>query len=183
MRNTLTDVITAARCVLREHGLENCSMRRVAAELGVQAGALYHHVPNKQTLLALLADQIVLPVLRASHTDPATLCRALRAELLSIRDGAEVVATATAFRLGTSALEQQLANLVGQHGARTLLLYTYSHAQATQLHLTAAALGALPPGSAAAHSAAALDDSYEHGLGIILAGIRQRETPGKAAEN
>ena len=59
MRNTLADVVAAALRVLEAHGLESCSMRRVAAELDVQPSALYHHVANKQTLLALMADEIV----------------------------------------------------------------------------------------------------------------------------
>ncbi|MFC6236032.1 TetR/AcrR family transcriptional regulator, partial [Leucobacter soli] len=59
MRNSRADVVEAALRVLDAHGLENCSMRRVAAELGVQPSALYHHVPDKQTLLALMADEIV----------------------------------------------------------------------------------------------------------------------------
>ena len=56
MRNTLADVVAAGMRVLDAQGLEGCSMRRVAAELGVQPSALYHHVPDKQTLLALVAE-------------------------------------------------------------------------------------------------------------------------------
>lgn len=62
MRNSLVDVVAAALRVLGAQGLEGCSMRRVAAELGVQPSALYHHVPDKQTLLALMADDIVAGV-------------------------------------------------------------------------------------------------------------------------
>ena len=186
MRNTLADVIDAALRVLDAHGLESCSMRRVAAELDVQPSALYHHVPNKQTLLSLMADQIVLPVDLAS-ADPRELCLALRGALLAVRDGADVVATALAFRLGSSSIEQRLTELVGPDGALTLLLYTFGHAQSTQTHRQAAALGALlagtngPAGSesgsddvdAASVPGSALDDSFERGLDIILAGLER----------
>ncbi|WP_336660193.1 TetR/AcrR family transcriptional regulator [Leucobacter sp. USHLN153] len=225
MRNTLADVISTAVRVLDAQGLEGCSMRRVAAELDVQPSALYHHVPNKQSLLALMADAIVAGVLPPSRGGEAPagegepegeregqagagapaadaaappaerarhLCLALRGAMLAVRDGAEVVATAAAFRLGDSLIESRLAALVGGDGARTLLLFTCAHAQSTQTHRQAAAIGALgslvaaPVGSpsapgaspargdgapAAADPAADLDASFERGLDIIIAGL------------
>lgn len=175
-------------------------MRRVAAELEVQPSALYHHVPNKQTLLALMADEIVGGLGEASprkvspgaassaQTSPGVavaearrICRQLRASMLAVRDGADVVATASAFRLGASAVENRLAYLVGADGARTLLLYTFGQAQATQTHRQAAAFGALLTTSgttedrrdaAGTESAGSdLDASYERGIDLILAGL------------
>lgn len=181
MRNTRADVVAAALRVLGEQGLESCSMRRVAAELDVQPSALYHHVPNKQSLLALMADEIVL---RVGGVDPRSLCIQLRDAMLATRDGADVVATASAFRLGSSAIEQRLAELAGADGARTLLLYTFGHAQSTQMHLQALAFGALieQEPAHAKHAeqvnpatgidpAADLNASFERGLDIILTGL------------
>ena len=37
--------------IVDEEGLEALSMRRLAAEVGVEAASLYHHVPNKEALL------------------------------------------------------------------------------------------------------------------------------------
>ncbi|MFA5605786.1 MAG: TetR family transcriptional regulator [Leucobacter sp.] len=186
MRNSLADVVDAALRVLDEHGLEACSMRRVAAELDVQPSALYHHVPNKQTLLALMADEIVAPV--GAELDvgaiagfepraPRDLCVSLRDAMLAIRDGADVVSTAEAFRLGASQIERRLAALVGPDGARTLLLYTFGHAQSTQMHRQAAAFGALVTTDGAGEGSlpdADLDASFERGLDIILAGLAQQ---------
>ena len=59
MRHHRSDVIDRAIAVLDEYGLESLTMRRLAAELGVQPSALYHHVPNKQSLLAAIADEII----------------------------------------------------------------------------------------------------------------------------
>lgn len=156
-------------------------MRRVATELDVQPSALYHHVPSKQHLLALMADEIVESVTAAVTWDPRELCVALRDAMLAVRDGADVVATATAFRIGSSEIEKRLAELVGVDGARTLLLYTFGHAQSTQTHRQAEAFGALidpPPGrhrdDREAEPAAAtgdLDSSFERGLDIILTGL------------
>ena len=219
MRNTLADVVAAGMRVLDAQGLEGCSMRRVAAELGVQPSALYHHVPDKQTLLALMADEIVAPVSRGqavaqvgavasaetvgrvevtapaegggivdgsagapaggTGADPRSFCVALREAMLAVRDGADVVATAAAFRLGASGIERRLGALVGADGARTLLLYTFGHAQSTQTHRQAAAFGALVDPAAlpgrgveeAPDPDLDLDASFGRGLDIILRGL------------
>ncbi len=168
MRNSRADVVEAALRVLDDHGLEFCSMRRVAAALDVQPSALYHHVPNKQTLLALMADEIVA---RVRGEDPPTLCRSLRRALLSIRDGADVVATALAFRLGASELEARLAGMAGGDGARTLLLYTFGQAQATQTQLQAQAVGALEPSGTLDELEAELERAFDNGIAIILRGL------------
>jgi AcrR family transcriptional regulator len=49
----------AALRLFARHGYAAVSMRRIAAEVGVQAGALYTHTPDKQTLLfSLMADHL-----------------------------------------------------------------------------------------------------------------------------
>lgn len=159
MANTLDDVVSGALRVLDEFGLEFCSMRRVASELGVQPSALYHHVPDKQTLLALMADRIVRDV--KVGRDPAAAAHALRDALLSVRDGADVVATASAFRLGDSRIETELAELTSPDLARTLLLYVFGHTQATQMHRQAAQVGILAEDPD-------LDASFDRGLALIL---------------
>lgn len=178
MRNTRADVVAAALRVLHEHGLESLSMRRVAAELGLQPGALYHHVADKQSLLALMADEIVREVggahgagdSRDSRASAAALCHRTRAALLAIRDGADVVATAAAYQLGSSGVEGELARLIGADGARTLMLFVFGHTQATQTRLSALQFGALP-NLDAEEARIAADTSFERGIDIILNGI------------
>jgi hypothetical protein len=95
-----------------------------------------------------------------------------------------VVATAAAFRLGASYVEDQLAALVGEDGARTLLLYTFGQAQATQTHRQATELGALlASGGPGANGPADpelldLDESFARGIDIILAGLDQSSLRG-----
>lgn len=196
MRNTRADVVAAALRVLGEQGLEFCSMRRVAATLDVQPSALYHHVPDKQTLLALMADEIVREV---DGDTPETLCRSLRAAMLAVRDGADVVATASAYRLGASAVEARLAALLSAtpheldpdaaaEGARTLLLFAFGHTQATQMQVQAQefqALAAGRPADAAADppgvTRAELEASYDRGVAVILAGLRARSLSQRAS--
>lgn len=43
-------------------GLDRLTMRRLGAELGVEAMAIYHHVANKSDLLDALADQVAAEV-------------------------------------------------------------------------------------------------------------------------
>ena len=68
------DVVDAAWHILQTYGLGDLSMRRLARELGVQPGALYWHVANKQELLAVLAQRMVAPLetpsVRPAHTAP-----------------------------------------------------------------------------------------------------------------
>nr|WP_253913119.1 TetR/AcrR family transcriptional regulator [Pseudoruegeria sp. HB172150] len=49
--HTATRIRDAAIKLFAEHGYAAVSMRQLAAEVGVQAGALYIYIPDKQTLL------------------------------------------------------------------------------------------------------------------------------------
>lgn len=153
------DIVTAALDVLDTWGFEFCSMRRVAGALDVQPSALYHHVANKQTLLGLMAERILAGV--GVDADLVGFSHRLRSAMLGVRDGAEVVATASAFRLGISALEADLAKQSSPDLARTLLIYVIGHTQATQLHEQASALGAI-------EADPDLEPSFGRGLQILL---------------
>ena len=48
---TKDELFTAALAIADAEGLEALSMRRLAAEVGVEAASLYHHLPNKDALL------------------------------------------------------------------------------------------------------------------------------------
>ncbi|QTH25001.1 TetR family transcriptional regulator (plasmid) [Rhizorhabdus wittichii] len=52
-------IVSVARHLMETIGLEQVTMRRVAAELDVTAMALYHHVSDKQALIALVADGVM----------------------------------------------------------------------------------------------------------------------------
>ena len=90
----------AALELVQQAGLSSLSMRGVATAVGVQPGALYWHVESKQELLALLAWHILAaePFSDGQGTarSAATLASDLRASLLAVRDGAEIVSFARA---------------------------------------------------------------------------------------
>jgi AcrR family transcriptional regulator len=61
----------AARALFARHGYAAVSMRQIAAEVGVQAGALYTHTPDKQTLLFSLMEGHMRELLAARDAMPA----------------------------------------------------------------------------------------------------------------
>lgn len=58
----------AARRLIARHGFAAVSMRQIAAEVGVQAGALYNYTPDKQSLLFDLMSAHMDEVLTAWDT-------------------------------------------------------------------------------------------------------------------
>src|SRR6478609_5149658 len=155
-------------------------MRRLAGELGVRPSALYHHFPNKQSLLAAVADELLDRGRRTPR--PAgwddrveAVCTELRDAMLAYRDGAELVATVRSFGLGAAAPYDELAAALADGGldpalvptaARTLLHYVFGHAVDEQTHLQAGSVGAI-------EDAPREDSDFTLGLQIVLDGIRQ----------
>lgn len=181
MALSATHVLDAAREILDADGLEGLSMRRVAAALGVQPGALYHHVPDKQTLLAGVADQILEQV-----EEPLGLWRdaveawtaGLRATLLAHRDSAELVSTARGFRLSRHDTTRHPATLLAAAGlppdeargaASALVHFVLGHVAEHQARLDWERFHAADP--AAAPDA---DAAFALGVGLLLDGVEAR---------
>lgn len=55
--NTADRVAEAARAILAAEGVEAVTMRRVADAAGITAMAIYKHYPNREALLAAVADR------------------------------------------------------------------------------------------------------------------------------
>lgn len=121
MRYRRTDVVERAIGVLDEHGLDALTMRRLATDLGVQPGALYHHFDGKEALLAAIAEEI----LRRGHrpaeivawdAELLLLCLGLRDAMRRHRDGALLIAQV--HRSGADALEAPLRSALDRAGAQ-----------------------------------------------------------------
>lgn len=115
-------LVGAAVEILQQYGLADLSMRRVAARLGVQPSALYWHVKDKQSLLALVTDRLLDAVqLDSPHPGWRDELRAraitVHSALLSTRDAAELVASVVALGTGGHRLRRLIAEAVPQ--ART----------------------------------------------------------------
>lgn len=94
---TRENIVAAAVEILDTYGLADMTMRRLAKHLEVVPGALYWHIPNKQSLIEAIAEEILQPVWRAIDVDKPSvtgLCELLRGAMIAHRDGAEVVGAA-----------------------------------------------------------------------------------------
>lgn len=135
--------------LLDEVGLPDLSMRRLAAELEVQPSALYWHFPNKQQLLAAVADRILDAVPQPDVATPVTVtARAIRDALLAYRDGAEVVMSTYALRLGTRRAQEALAASLGTDDpsvADAAFEFVLGHSTLLQQRMHAQSIGAVEP--------------------------------------
>jgi TetR/AcrR family tetracycline transcriptional repressor len=178
MRNHRADVVERAIDVLDRYGLADLTMRRLGAELGVRPSALYHHFDNKQLLLAAVADELLVRGTRHERPEAwdaraTVICAELRDSMLAYRDGAELVATVSAFGLGghtpyaelhAALLDGGFAEGLAQAGARTLLHFVFGHTADEQLHLQAGSAGAIEAGPRES-------SDFELGLRIVLGGL------------
>jgi TetR/AcrR family tetracycline transcriptional repressor len=157
MRLSRDAVLAGALRLLDETGLDNLSMRRLAAALGVQNGATYWHFHTKAELLEAMADAVLGDVLTEFEAEGAwyerlaVLLRRFRAALLARRDGARLFSGV--FSAGPHALSfgETMVGLMREGGLSprqavwsgdTLLYYVVGHAVEEQAAL------ALPGGGA-----------------------------------
>ncbi|GAA0421093.1 TetR/AcrR family transcriptional regulator [Streptomyces luteireticuli] len=99
---TRENLADAALLLLEREGPKGLSMRKVAAEVGVQAASLYWHIRNKEELLDLASDALwegytPLPPGRTATADTwrdclATASRRLRTHLLTHAGAVRVLA-------------------------------------------------------------------------------------------
>jgi TetR/AcrR family transcriptional regulator, tetracycline repressor protein len=103
-RLTKAAIVQAALDLLDEAGMDGLTLRALAARLGVQAPALYWHVPGKQALLDEMATQIWRRIGAVMSGQPADLpwrelmtayAAAVRTGLLAHRDGAKAFSGTT----------------------------------------------------------------------------------------
>lgn len=166
------EVIDTAVGLLRAHGLADLTMRRLARELDVQPGALYWHVVNKQTLLVRVAERMLADVTSASGSTPPEgirrLAQGIRAAVLPVPDGADVVALGYALDPTAVPAFVRLRQLVGE-----LCDSAASTAAATDLivHHVLGAVGVEQNRCAADLPTRGASAAFERGLELALASI------------
>jgi len=89
-------IVEAALRLIDRDGVDGLSMRRLAAELGTTAGALYWHVANKEQLLMLVFDRVAGEI-QLPEPDPerwreqvTEACHEMLRVLLAHRDVARI---------------------------------------------------------------------------------------------
>ncbi|ANW64678.1 TetR family transcriptional regulator [Mycolicibacterium murale] len=182
------DVIATATRILDNFGIADLTMRRLARELDVTAGALYWHFANKQELLGAVADELLRPACRCVdglgwRERIATVCTRLRDALLSHTDGAELVSAS--FASGQSAAMPLVVGLLtaaardagvpeaeAELAARTIIYYTLGFTVDEQSRLQLDSAGALPTGGPAFDR----PDTFGFGLALLIDGMAVRAT-------
>ncbi|MBF4562226.1 TetR/AcrR family transcriptional regulator C-terminal domain-containing protein [Microbacterium sp. VKM Ac-2870] len=181
------DVAATALRLVDEGGLPDFTMRRLAAALGVQPSAIYWHYPNKQTLLAELADRII-GSRRQSIPHDAWSARlreeaiALREALLAYRDGAEIVSSTMALGLGSDIATSRLVDALAtgpfdsaatRHAAATVLHFILGHVSLEQQRMLYDSLGARE-GAPVLLSDASGSEGFRFGIDTIIDGLEVR---------
>jgi AcrR family transcriptional regulator len=94
-------ILATARRLIERDGWEKLTIRRLAAEMGIGATTLYHHVRNKQDLLLLLlnahAEQIPQPELPSEPRDRIVVAATVLHDALIAWPWAAEVVTADGF--------------------------------------------------------------------------------------
>jgi TetR/AcrR family tetracycline transcriptional repressor len=168
-------VVTGLLALARRVGVEQITMRSLAAELGSSAPALYYHVPNKQTALDLLAesllDQIAVPTSGDWEAQVAALYAAARASLLSVRGITTVLQTRPLSASGRR-LENTAQTVLREAGfpapKAAYAVSLLSHHLLGCVALEHASLGAASAATASRRSANA---RFTFGLRVILSGL------------
>lgn len=190
-RHDRDGVARAALALLDEVGLADLSMRRIAGRLDVQPSALYWHFSSKQELLAELADRITAGIPR-DDADVLTTARSIRDALFTYRDGAELVLSTYALRLGSSYAHTALEATLTRHGlsdaperAAALLHFVLGHATLVQQRMHADSHGAALDDHTI-DVTAGLDRVFDLGVAALAgessgAGLTARATPHPSA--
>lgn len=185
MRLSRESVLDGAFAILERYGLGDLTMRRLAGELGVQAGGLYWHFANKQTLLAAMADRIAADqggrdVDGDWRDQLIALSTGFRDALLRHRDGAELVAAGYALRPGAGEPLESIIKVVEHAGlptdssraaAAALTHFVLGHAAEVQAHDQLRRADGLP---ADHEQQPDQDQAFQVGLGIFLDGLAAR---------
>ena len=193
-------VLAAALRLMDAHGLDALSMRKLAAELDVEAMSLYYHVPGKAALLEGVAETVLAEV-QLPRGDTGDWPEASRAVARALRDNARAHPNAmpllASLGLGSSAARRHTEDVLGVLGAAglapqaafTAFLVIRSYVLGYVLweirHAEAKAAGTIPatePGvlmsvprlATLATFIATFDNDaeFERGLEVIVAGLR-----------
>ena len=176
-------VADAALALLDEVGLADLSMRRIAARLDVQPSALYWHFESKQQLLAEIADRITAGIPK-NGADALDVARRIRDALFRYRDGAEVVLSTYALRLGSShaqdVLEHALADAPDRGDrAAAIMQFVLGHATLVQQRMHADSHGAANTADLA-DATADLDRVFDLGVRALAAEVSSPPRPARA---
>jgi AcrR family transcriptional regulator len=171
---TIDEIVGAASALIAEKGLAALSMRKLGAALRVDPMAVYHHVPSKRALLALVTAQMMQAMVLPEVSDPwdervRGWARAYRDIVAANR---ELVAAGLAdpvIAAGAMAHVEPLTDAVADSGIGRDLVEPNVWLVVDFVH--GSALGAAAPLRHADDELAPLLRAFDAGLDTIVAGI------------
>ncbi|BAU96441.1 transcriptional regulator [Corynebacterium suranareeae] len=173
-------IIGAAVSILSEFGLSDMTMRRVAKQLNVAPGALYWHFKNKQELIDATSRHILAPILGRDDEQQARIsaqenCAEMRALMMNMKDGAEVVSAALSsqqLRTELEAIISQSLDVPDEVGAFTLLHFVVGAVLTEQTQLQMHELTAGAESDTEQNSSDVdFEERFNKGVETILAGL------------
>jgi AcrR family transcriptional regulator len=164
-------VVAAVLRLARDEGIEQVSMRALAAELGVSAPSLYHHLPSKEAILDLAAEEVLasirVPAAAGSwDLQLSALYANGRQAMLPVPGIATVLQTRPLVGAGKALdrVSRRILEDAGLSAARAreanAVLYTYVLGSVALAH---------------SYAPASSDKGFDYGLRAIIAGIREQE--------
>ncbi|MBM9459206.1 TetR family transcriptional regulator [Nocardioides sp. zg-536] len=191
MRYRRDDVVARALEVLDATGLDGLTMRKLAADLGLQPAALYHHFANKDALLAAVADELLRRGRRGTEivtweSELRLVCVELRDAMLAVRDGAALVSRVHALGLGAAEPARRMSDALGRAGAqphlarigsRTLLHFVFGHVVEEQVRREVGPVDVPAAADASGDTQGAQpdpDEDFHLGLSMVLAGLAEQ---------
>lgn len=177
-------ILEEAIAILRDEGLEEVTLRKLAARLGVEAPSLYRHVSGKQALLAL----VTLRMFRAQIDQVGERSswqewllefgRVLWSTQTRIRDSARLVLTTAFTPDQLMTMSDWATDALARYGIpRDTAREMHFAVQAMDLGLSGLAEG---PSGAFTRAFVPLDDILDHSLRALVAGWEARLSDGKA---
>jgi TetR/AcrR family tetracycline transcriptional repressor len=172
------DIVQEAIALLREEGLENVSLRKLAARLNVEAPSLYWHIGNKAELYALMCESIFMDALNSigPTSDWQGWLRGFGRRLwdtqLQIQDVGQLV---MATEIGTERSQRMIELVAERHGEFGI---APSIAVRMQFSVQALIIGwggyAFGPNAPNFDVLSTEDTAFDEALEIIIAGWEQR---------
>jgi AcrR family transcriptional regulator len=182
-------VLAAAMAVADAEGLAAVTMRRVAAELGVEAMSLYHHVPSKEALLDGLVEALVAEI---SESAPARTpgedwrtalrdrCLSARSVVLRHRWAPELIGSRTQVPAGVIAEFETVLAIMVEGGLSYHLAHRGLHALGSMIlgftqELFAVPAGEANPGAEVEAELAAMAEVFPHLTAMVAAEVHDND--------
>lgn len=191
-------LLDAALAIARAEGLGAVTMRRLATETGKAPMTLYSHIPNKQSLLILVADAVLsdIPISEAAWDDALRdLCMSTWRRLREVPGLAAFVwhqvpylMTPQGLRLADGAVGLLIRGgfypVAAGQGLESLMTYVTGDVERHQARLDAVRIStrqlkgypnlqAIASQNRSGKTDSALEETFSYGLELLLEGLRR----------